>query len=125
MAKPLAVIIGAGDGLSASLARELAVDHDLTLLARSGEKMRDVAKETGARTVIADATDESAIAAVFDDLQERTGVLNAFNRSFRPDSESIAAADVAKCGDVEIVVTEMTGRRELGRSVTCWRYRYT
>jgi nitroimidazol reductase NimA-like FMN-containing flavoprotein (pyridoxamine 5'-phosphate oxidase superfamily) len=63
-------------------------------------------------------------ARIVEDLAERTEVLNEFNRSFRPDAESISAADVAKCGAVEITVTEMTGRRELARSVTCWRYRY-
>jgi short-subunit dehydrogenase len=49
MARREAVIIGVGDGLSAALARELAPDHALTLAARSGEKMRAVAEETGGR----------------------------------------------------------------------------
>jgi nitroimidazol reductase NimA-like FMN-containing flavoprotein (pyridoxamine 5'-phosphate oxidase superfamily) len=64
-------------------------------------------------------------ARVIDDLDERTGVLNEFNHSFRPDADPISADSVARCGAVEIVVDEMTGRRELGREVTCWRYRYT
>ncbi|MCV2873628.1 hypothetical protein OEZ71_15105 [Defluviimonas sp. WL0050] len=56
MDKPRAVIIGAGDGLSASLARDLSRDHALTLAARSREKMKVVADETGAETVLLDAT---------------------------------------------------------------------
>ena len=68
MPKPEAVVIGVGDGLSAAVARELATDHDLVLAARSGEKMRDVAEATGARSVLLDATDESAVAALFDSL---------------------------------------------------------
>jgi nitroimidazol reductase NimA-like FMN-containing flavoprotein (pyridoxamine 5'-phosphate oxidase superfamily) len=63
-------------------------------------------------------------ARVISDPKERAKVLNEFNRSFRPDARKISEEDVARCGAVEIVVAEMTGRRELGRSVTCWRYRY-
>ena len=66
MTKPHAVIIGVGDGLSAALARDLMADHDLTLAARSGAKMRAVAEETGAQTVLMHATDEGAVAALFD-----------------------------------------------------------
>ncbi|MCV2865519.1 hypothetical protein [Defluviimonas sp. WL0075] len=61
MEKARAVIIGAGDGLSASLARELACDHRLTLAARSGERMKAVAEETGAEMVLLDATDKAAV----------------------------------------------------------------
>ncbi len=68
MTKAQAVIFGAGDGLSAALARDLARDHALTLAARSGEKMRAVAEETGAQTTLLDATDEAAIAQVMDAL---------------------------------------------------------
>jgi len=68
MTKPHAVIIGVGDGLSAALARELMADHDLTLAARSGEKMRPVAQEASARTILLEATDEGAVAALFDGL---------------------------------------------------------
>jgi NADP-dependent 3-hydroxy acid dehydrogenase YdfG len=68
MRKPIAVIIGVGDGLSAALARNLMADYSLTLAARSADKMQALADETGARTVLLDATDESAVAALFDDL---------------------------------------------------------
>ena len=63
-------------------------------------------------------------ARVVGDLTERTDVLNAFNRTFRPDTRPMSAESVANCAAVEIVVTEMTGRREQGRAVTCWRYRF-
>jgi len=66
--KPHAVIIGAGSGLSAALAREFRADHTVTLAARSGDRIRAVAAETGARTVLLDATDEAAVAALFDGL---------------------------------------------------------
>ena len=63
-------------------------------------------------------------ARVIGDMEERTEALNAFNRSFRPDAEPIPAERVANCGAVEIFVTEMTGRREQGGELTCWRYRF-
>ena len=69
MNKSQAVIIGAGDGLSAAVARELARDHELTLVARSGEKRQAVSAETAARTILLDATDEPAVArCLFDEL---------------------------------------------------------
>ena len=68
MTNPHVVIIGVGDGLSAAVARELAADHDLTLAARSGGKMLALAAETGARTVLLDATEESSVATLFDEL---------------------------------------------------------
>lgn len=68
MSKPIAVIIGAGNGLSAAIARDLAQDHQLVLAARSGDRMGAVAQETGARTVLLEATDEDAVAQMFDDL---------------------------------------------------------
>ena len=77
-----AVIIGVGDGLSAAIAKELATDHQLTLAARNGDKMRDVASATGARTVLLDATDESAVAALFDALETPPRVV-VYNPSAR------------------------------------------
>ena len=64
-----AVIVGAGPGLSASLARQLSArGFDITLAARDTEKLSALASETGARTVAMDATDPAAMAALFDGL---------------------------------------------------------
>ncbi len=82
MANPEAVIIGVGDGLSAAVAREMATDHDLILAARSSEKMRDLAEATGARSVLLDATDENAVAALFDELKAPPRVV-VYNPSAR------------------------------------------
>ncbi len=68
MSKPIAVIVGVGDGLSASLARKLAPGYDLTLAARTQTKMAAVAQETGAHTITLDASDPAAMAALFDSL---------------------------------------------------------
>ncbi|MCG6901493.1 MAG: SDR family NAD(P)-dependent oxidoreductase [Rhodobacter sp.] len=89
MSKPIAVIIGVGDGLSASLARALAPDHDLVLAARSTAKMAKLAETTGARTVSMDATDPAAMAALFDGLPDapRVAVYNPSARVRGPLSE--------------------------------------
>ena len=55
-----ALIIGAGSGLSAALARRCAADGmTVALAARTGEKARDVAAETGAGLHLRDATRRS------------------------------------------------------------------
>lgn len=69
MSKPMAVIIGVGDGLSASLARVLCgAGYDLVLAARNVAKIKDLAAQVGAGTVTADATDPEAVDALFDGL---------------------------------------------------------
>ncbi|MEO3413390.1 SDR family NAD(P)-dependent oxidoreductase [Roseovarius sp. CAU 1744] len=69
MSKPMAVIIGVGDGLSASLARVLSgAGYDLVLAARNVAKIKDLAAQVGAGTVAADAADPEAVDALFDGL---------------------------------------------------------
>ncbi len=69
MGHSTAVIVGAGSGLSASLARKLAArGHDIVLAARSTDKLTALADETGARCVAMDGSDPAAMAALFSDL---------------------------------------------------------
>ena len=63
-------------------------------------------------------------ARVIDDLEERTEVLNAFNRRYRPDAEGISSKQVQNCGAVEIRIEEMTGRREREQQRTYWQYTF-
>ena len=104
MRKPSAVIIGVGDGLSAALARNLMADYSLTLAARSADKMQSLADETGARTVLLDATDESAVAALFDDLPEapRVAIYNPSARVRGPITD-LSAEDVRRAIDVTAI----------------------
>ncbi|MCO6415274.1 SDR family NAD(P)-dependent oxidoreductase [Siccirubricoccus sp. KC 17139] len=63
---PRALIIGVGDGLSASLARKLRQEgYDLALAARDTGKLGALAAETGASLHAADAADPAAVAALF------------------------------------------------------------
>ncbi len=73
-AKRTALIVGAGDGLSASLARVFAREGmAVALAARNADKLADLCAETGARARACDATDEGQVAGLFDWLDEGFG----------------------------------------------------
>ena len=83
MSKPLALIVGVGDGLSASLARLLAREgYSLVLAARNTSKLAALAAETGAATHVCDASDAASVAALFDALPIGPAVV-IYNPSFR------------------------------------------
>lgn len=82
MTKQHALIVGVGDGLSASLARALSHDYALTLVARTEDKMATVADETGAEMKTLDARDPAAVAELFDGLAEAPRVV-VYNPSYR------------------------------------------
>ena len=65
-----ALIVGAGPGISASLARRLsALGVGVGLAARDVEKLKALSDETGAKTFAADVTDPSAVARLFLDTE--------------------------------------------------------
>ncbi|NNE51362.1 MAG: SDR family NAD(P)-dependent oxidoreductase [Sulfitobacter sp.] len=111
MAKPHAVIIGVGNGLSAALARNLAVDYSLTLAARGTDKLKLLADETAARMVQLDATDEDAVAALFDRLTAvpRIVIYNPSARVRGPISE-LSADDVRNAVEVTAIGAFLTGK---------------
>ena len=111
MTKPQAVIIGVGDGLSAALARELMADYSLTLAARSADNMQSLADETDARMVLMDATDESAVAALFDGLPEapRVVIYNPSSRVRGPIAE-LSADDVRNAVEVTAIGAFLAGK---------------
>ena len=116
MTKPLAVIIGVGDGLSAALARNLAQDHSLVLAARSSGKMQALAEETGARTALLDATDEASVAALFEDQPEvpRVAIYNPSARVREPITE-LSAEDVRNAVEVTAIGAFLTGKHAAKR----------
>ena len=66
-----AVIIGAGEGLSASLARKLSDrGHKLVLAARNTDKLTELVKQTGAIAVSCNASDPDEMAAVFSTVDQ-------------------------------------------------------
>jgi nitroimidazol reductase NimA-like FMN-containing flavoprotein (pyridoxamine 5'-phosphate oxidase superfamily) len=60
-------------------------------------------------------------ARILEDLADREAALNDFNRRYRPDAPDLPRARVEGCLAVEIMVAEMTGRRERDRHRTYWR----
>jgi NAD(P)-dependent dehydrogenase (short-subunit alcohol dehydrogenase family) len=69
-----ALIVGAGSGISASVARRLAaLGAKVGLVARDTAKLAALAAEIGAITFAADASETRAVAALFDDADRRLG----------------------------------------------------
>lgn len=65
----LAVLVGVGSGLSASLARLLRSEgYDLVLAARNVEKIKALVEETEARAVAVDGSDPESVASLFASL---------------------------------------------------------
>jgi NAD(P)-dependent dehydrogenase (short-subunit alcohol dehydrogenase family) len=116
MSKPLAVIIGVGSGLSAAVARELSKDHDLTLAARSSGKMRAVVDETTAQAILLDATDEAAVARLFDELPAppRVVVYNPSARVRGPIAE-LSVEDVRNAVEVTAIGAFLAGKHAARR----------
>ena len=81
-----ALIVGAGSGLSASLARLCANNGmGVALAARNTEKLAGLAADTGAVTVACDAQDPAQVAAMFETLDKDFGTpdLVVYNPSAR------------------------------------------
>ena len=92
-----ALIVGAGLGLSASLARLLAREGlDVSLAARSVDDLASLCAEIGAAAYCCDATEPQQVAALFDGVDQRGStpdvvVYNASARVRRPLIELDAA----------------------------------
>ena len=81
-----ALIVGAGSGLSAALARALAADGvKVALAARSTEDLASLAQEIGARSFACDASDRAQVEKLFADLDAQFGApeIAIYNASFR------------------------------------------
>lgn len=85
-----ALIVGAGEGLSASLARLLAREGmRVALAARSVEKLAGLARETKAEVFVCDASDARQVERLFADVESRIGaphvvIYNASGRTRGP-----------------------------------------
>ncbi len=119
-----ALIVGAGSGLSASLARLFAKEGmSVALAARDTVKLGALATETKARAYALDASEAGAVAAMFDKLDRDVGpldivVYNASGRLRGPFAE-LDAAGVAKAIAVTayggFLVGQQAARRMLDR----------
>ncbi|MEQ8507122.1 MAG: SDR family NAD(P)-dependent oxidoreductase [Rhodospirillales bacterium] len=81
-----ALIIGAGKGLSAAVARRLAADGwQVDLSARDADKLTGLCAETGATAHTCDATDPDQVASLFANLDRKGGAPTfvLYNPSYR------------------------------------------
>jgi len=102
MADKVAVIVGAGSGLSAALARRFAEEgFRIALAARDIEKLAGLAAKTGARTYRCDAAQAADVDRLFADVAADLGtpevaIFNASRRARGPiqdlDPEEVKAA---------------------------------
>ncbi len=92
-----ALIVGAGSGLSASLARLFAGEGlRVALAARNSEKLAPLCAETGAKAFACDATDPDQVARMFAQVEAAAGspdvvVYNASARARGPVAELVPA----------------------------------
>ena len=118
------LIVGAGSGLSASLARQChAAGMKVVLAARDGEKAGAVAQETGASLHRCDASSIDDVAALFTALDDSIGTpdLVVYNPSARLrgpitdlDPEATRAAIEVTCFGA-FLVAQQAARRMLAR----------
>lgn len=95
-----ALIVGAGAGLGASLARAFTREAGLKVVvaAREAAKLKEIARESGAGAFACDATDAAAVATLFDQATRHLGappevvVYNASRRVRGPFIDVDAAA---------------------------------
>ena len=102
-----ALIVGAGEGLSASLARLFASEGmSVALAARNADKLAGLADETGAKAYACDASEPGDVAALFASVTSDIGepdvvVYNASNRARGPiidlDPEAVRTAINISC----------------------------
>ena len=102
-----ALVVGAGSGLSASLARLFASEGmDVAIAARNTEKLAALCEETRARAYACDAADPAQVASLFAAVSSDIGepdvvVYNASNRARGPvqdlDPEAVRAAIEISC----------------------------
>jgi NAD(P)-dependent dehydrogenase (short-subunit alcohol dehydrogenase family) len=102
-----ALIVGAGSGLSAALARLFAREKmRVALAARHTEKLAPLLAETGARAYRADASQPEEVAALFAQLQAELGApdIVVYNPSLRArgaitelDAEAVRAGLMVSC----------------------------
>jgi short-subunit dehydrogenase len=117
---PKALIIGAGEGLSASLARLLAREgYAIALAARDIAKLDPLVAETGATAHACDAAREADIAALF--AAEGDAEVVVYNPSFRTRGQitDLASADVQRalqvCAFGAFLAAQQAARRMIPR----------
>jgi NAD(P)-dependent dehydrogenase (short-subunit alcohol dehydrogenase family) len=117
-----ALIVGAGPGLSASLARQLAqAGTKVALAARNADKLAELCRETGATAYACDATDPDQVTQLFQKIDAAQGepdlvVYNASARAPGPITD-ITPADVQRALSVSAFGGFLVGQQAAIRMV--------
>ena len=91
------LIVGAGSGLSASLARLCASQNmKVVLAARNTEKIKELKKEINAETYKCDSSNIESVSKLFKDTDKSIGTPNLviYNASSRPQRGSVVELDL-------------------------------
>lgn len=119
-----ALIVGTGNGISASLAEALAREgYKLALASRHPDRFADLARRTGAQAIAADAASPDAVRAMFETVDRVLGPLDVavYNASFRTRGPlvELVPADVLQTLEVSafggFLVGQEAARRMLPR----------
>jgi short-subunit dehydrogenase len=70
------VITGGSDGIGKALARSLSPDFQVTLLARSSEKLKELAAEIGCDFVVCDVRKSTDVSCAFAEIKSRYGTID-------------------------------------------------
>ena len=117
-----ALIVGAGSGLSASLARLLTKEgFKIALAAREIDKLSNLSEEIGAVSFTADASKPEDVNRLFNEVEERLGspVVVIYNPSWRVRGAFVELdpADVAKTLEITayggFLVAQAAAKRQL------------
>ena len=125
-----ALIVGAGSGISASVARGLAAAGlRVGLAARNVEKLAPLVAETRAQTFAVDATDPAAVARLFEDADTRLGepdmvLYNASARAHGPIAELDPEA-VRKAVEVSAYGGFLVVQQAVRRMIPPWPRRHS
>ncbi len=120
----VALIVGAGPGLGASLAKTFAQDgYDVALASRRSESMTDLCSEVGAKQYICDASDAESVENLFTQVDDDLGppdlvVYNAGAYTRGPIAEldlDVVRATLSVNGWGALVVAQAAARRMIPR----------
>jgi short-subunit dehydrogenase len=112
--KPICLIVGVGDGLSASLARLFhRENYELVLASRDISKLSELATETEATTVSCDATSASAVEILFGTLDKNRLDVVIYNpsRIVRGPISEVDPSEVHKAMDVTAFGSFLVGQQ--------------
>ena len=102
MADKVALVVGAGPGLGAALARRFAAGgYRVAVARRQAEQVEDLAAEIGGKAYGCDAADHDSVAALFDGIRADLGTptLVSYNAgAYSPGSVlEITAEEFERC----------------------------